>query len=42
MTHRIVPADPFSIHISEAEIEDLKRRLQRTRFPNEPAGNETW
>ena len=42
MTHRIVPADPFSIHVPEAEIEDLKRRLQRTRFPNEPVGNETW
>jgi len=42
MTHRIVPADPFSIHVPEAEIEDLKRRLQRTRFPNEPLGNETW
>ena len=42
MTHRIVPADPFTIHVSDAEIEDLKRRLQRTRFPNEPQGNEHW
>lgn len=42
MSHRIVPADPFSIHVPDAEVEDLKRRLQRTRFPNEPLGNEHW
>lgn len=42
MTHRIVPADPFTIRVSDGEIEDLKRRLQRTRFPNEPIGNEHW
>jgi len=42
MTHQIVPADPFTIRVSDAEIEDLKRRLQRTRFPNEPQGNEHW
>lgn len=42
MTHRIVPADPFTVHISEEEVEDLRRRLQRTRFPNEPAGNRHW
>ena len=42
MTHRIVPADPFTIRVSDGEIEDLKRRLQRTRFPNEPLGNEHW
>lgn len=42
MSHRIVPADPFSIHIPDEEVADLKRRLQRTRFPNEPEGNEHW
>jgi pimeloyl-ACP methyl ester carboxylesterase len=42
MTHRIVPADPFEIRVSDGEIADLKRRLQRTRFPNEPQGNEHW
>tara|TARA_R110000868_G_scaffold287582_6_gene547941 strand:+ start:1840 stop:2328 length:489 start_codon:yes stop_codon:yes gene_type:complete len=42
MAHRIVPADPFSIRVSDGEIDDLKRRLQRTRFPNEPLGNEHW
>jgi len=42
MTHQIIPADPFTIRVSDAEIEDLKRRLQRTRFPNEPQGNEHW
>lgn len=42
MSHRIVPADPFSINVPEAEVEDLKRRLQRTRMPNEPMGNEAW
>lgn len=42
MTHRIVPADPFTVHIAEEEVEDLRRRLQRTRFPNEPVGNRRW
>ncbi|HUD51172.1 epoxide hydrolase [Parvibaculum sp.] len=42
MTHRIVPADPFEIHVPDEEVADLKRRLQRTRFPNEPQGNEHW
>lgn len=42
MTHRIIPADPFEIRVSDGEIEDLKRRLQRTRFPNEPQGNDRW
>ncbi|MBX3494144.1 MAG: epoxide hydrolase N-terminal domain-containing protein, partial [Parvibaculum sp.] len=42
MTHRIVPADPFTIRIPEAEVQDLKRRLRATRFPNEPLGNESW
>ncbi len=42
MSHRIVPADPFKVHVPEEEIQDLKRRLQRTRFPNEPLGNEHW
>lgn len=42
MAHRIVPADPFSIRVSDGEVDDLKRRLQRTRFPNEPLGNEHW
>ncbi|HEY4345191.1 MAG TPA: epoxide hydrolase [Parvibaculum sp.] len=42
MSHRIIPADPFTIHVSDGEIEDLKRRLARTRFPNEPQGNDHW
>lgn len=41
-SHAIVPADPFSIHIPDAEVDDLKRRLQHTRFPNEPLGNDGW
>jgi len=42
MTHRIVPADPFKIHVPDHEIADLKHRLEQTRFPNEPDGNEQW
>jgi pimeloyl-ACP methyl ester carboxylesterase len=42
MTHRIIPADPFEVRVSDGEIEDLKRRLSATRFPNEPQGNEHW
>jgi len=42
MSHRIVPADPFKVLVPEEEVQDLKRRLQRTRFPNEPLGNEHW
>lgn len=42
MTHQIIPADPFRLDVSEAEITDLKRRLDATRFPNEPDGNAHW
>lgn len=42
MTHRIIPADPFTIRVSDGEIDDLKQRLARTRFPNEPQGNDHW
>ena len=42
MTRPIIPADPFEIHVPDHEIEDLKHRLQQTRFPNEPDGNEHW
>ncbi len=42
MTHRIIPADPFTLHVPEEELQDLKRRLGRTRFPNEPLGNAHW
>ncbi len=42
MTHRIIPADPFQIRVSDDEIEDLRRRLATTRFPNEPQGNVHW
>src|SRR5262249_54836774 len=27
---------PFSLHVSDADIADLKARLARTRFPDEP------
>lgn len=33
---------PFRINIPDAEITDLKGRLARTRWPNEPLGNERW
>lgn len=33
---------PFSLNVPAAEIADLKQRLARTRFPNEPDGNEAW
>lgn len=42
MTRRIIPADPFRIHVPDHEIADLKHRLEQTRFPNEPDGNEGW
>ncbi|PCJ69636.1 MAG: hypothetical protein COA62_08935 [Rhodobiaceae bacterium] len=42
MTRPIIPADPFKIHVPDHEIEDLKHRLEQTRFPNEPDGNEHW
>ena len=40
--NRTIAADPFTISVSDAEIEDLKHRLAMTRFPNEPDGNEGW
>ncbi|MEQ1868200.1 MAG: epoxide hydrolase N-terminal domain-containing protein, partial [Micropepsaceae bacterium] len=33
---------PFSVSVSKSEIDDLKARLQRVRWPNEPAGNAAW
>ncbi|GAK45408.1 epocide hydrolase domain-containing protein [Tepidicaulis marinus] len=42
MTHPVIPADPFTIHVSDGEIADLKARLAQTRLPNEPDGNENW
>lgn len=38
----VIPADPFEVHVPEAEIEDLRRRLANTRLPEEPEGNDTW
>ena len=31
--NRTIAADPFTISVSDAEIEDLKHRLAMTRFP---------
>lgn len=42
MTRRTIPADPFTIHVPDHEIADLKHRLEQTRFPNEPEGNDQW
>ncbi len=42
MTRRVIPADPFKIHVPDHEIADLKHRLEQTRFPNEPDGNDHW
>jgi microsomal epoxide hydrolase len=33
-----VPVEPFEIAVPEATLDDLRARLQRTRWPNEPAG----
>ena len=33
---------PFHIRIADADIKDLKARLARVRWPNEPAGNDAW
>ena len=33
---------PFSVSVSSYEIDDLKARLGRVRWPNEPSGNEAW
>src|SRR5262249_60030718 len=38
---RVTPR-PFSISVSQYEIDDLKARLSRVRWPNEPDGNEAW
>ncbi|HEX7775622.1 MAG TPA: hypothetical protein VF449_03755 [Parvibaculum sp.] len=38
MTHSVVRADPYKVHVPEEELQDLKLLLQRTRFPNEPPG----
>jgi microsomal epoxide hydrolase len=35
MTARVTPA-PFTLHVPDADIADLKERLARTRWPDEP------
>lgn len=35
-------AEPFTIHIPDADLEELRTRLAGTRWPDEPAGNEHW
>ena len=33
---------PFRVSVPKAELDDLKARLARVRWPNEPIANETW
>lgn len=33
---------PFRISVSQYDVDDLKARLARVRWPNEPAGNDAW
>jgi pimeloyl-ACP methyl ester carboxylesterase len=35
-------AKPFRVSVSQYEVDDLKARLSRVRWPNEPDGNEAW
>jgi len=41
MTLRSKPA-PFSLHVPDDAIADLRERLSRTRFPDEPPGIKPW
>jgi pimeloyl-ACP methyl ester carboxylesterase len=33
---------PFTLHIPDSQLEDLRTRLTRTRFPDEPSSMEPW
>ncbi len=35
-------AKPFRVSVSQYEVDDLKARLARVRWPNEPDGNAAW
>ena len=35
-------AKPFHVSVSQDELSDLKSRLARVRWPNEPSGNDSW
>jgi len=35
-------AKPFRVSVSQYEVDDLKARLGRVRWPNEPDGNAAW
>ncbi len=41
MTRSAYKAEPFSIHIPDSTLQDLKERLKRTRYP-EDFNNEDW
>ena len=35
------PAQAFRLHVRDSEIDDLRERIARTRFPDQPPG-EPW
>jgi microsomal epoxide hydrolase len=42
MRHPTVTPSPFTLRVDEAVLEDLRERLARTRWPDEPATLEPW
>jgi pimeloyl-ACP methyl ester carboxylesterase len=34
--------EPFTIHIEDSQLDDLRARLAATRWPDEPEGNDGW
>jgi pimeloyl-ACP methyl ester carboxylesterase len=37
-----MPAQPFTLHVADSVLDDLRARLDHVRWPDEPPGGEPW
>jgi len=42
MSHSTVTPSPYSLHVDDQVLDDLRERLGRTRWPDEPASSDPW
>lgn len=40
--HERYPVQPFELHVADDVLDDLRQRLMRTRWPDEPPGGTAW
>ncbi|HEY0581940.1 MAG TPA: epoxide hydrolase N-terminal domain-containing protein, partial [Chloroflexota bacterium] len=37
-----MPPQPFTLHVADSVLDDLRARLDHVRWPDEPPGGEPW